>query len=404
MKVLARFPSRIVAALAFTTAALAGPAAASADTPAPAVWVEMTDTGFAPAAVTIPVGGMVTWKNDGGVTHTASSLGGAPATFNTAGVGPGETASVTFAVPGQYFYTSATDCLNNNNIPPFPCTISYLVTVLPAGASVAPTATPAAQPTPTLAPSSAQAGPQANATMVITDGGISPSSVTVGLNGAVTFVNKGTNVHTATTNADVITNGLPPFDTGGLGPGQTSSIGLTAPGTYTFTSSPDCVSKSNPGAFNCGPYSVTVLPTAAGSPQGSQAPGPAATPVNVQGATVSVAIDDSKGFQPQNVTIKAGQTVGWLNVGNNSHSVVVNTNPTPNSPVPWWLPYQLPTNGSSFFDSGGIGPQQSFLYQFTTSGVYPYHSSTEPVYLVNNTNCSCTLVTYQFFGSVTVTP
>lgn len=408
MMELGRISSRIAAILTVAAATFAAPAVVEADTPLTSATVIMTDSGFNPATVTIAAGGSVTWKNQGGSTHTATTVGGAPSTFNTAGIGSGQSATLALAVPGQYFYTSGTDCLNNVNNANFPCTLSYLITVVPANGAPLPStvAVPAA---PTVAPAPMASGPMSSATIVINDAGMSPAYVTLGLNGSVTWVNRGTNVHTATTTSDSNATSAPPFDTGGLAPGQSNNMVLTQPGTYSYLSSPDCLSRSNPtaGGFNCGPYTIVIGSAPAASPQPSQQAQPAAPappPAVVAGAAVTVAIDDLKGFQPNSVSVKVGQTVSWLDTGNNSHSVVVNQNPQPNAAVPWWLPYQLPSVGGSFFDSGGIGPQQSYSYTFLTPGTFPYHSSTEPLYQQNNTNCGCTFVTYQFFGTVNVTP
>jgi plastocyanin len=403
MMQLGRIPARIVTTLAVAAAVLGVPAAVEADSASQNATVTMTDTGFSPVTVTIGAGGSVTWKNQGNSAHTATTVGGAPSTFNTAGIGTGQSATLGFAVPGQYYYTSATDCLNNNSNPSFPCAISYLVTVVPPGGAPPPSIAPApASAAPAVAP--APAGPLAIATVTITDSGMSPATVNVGLNGSGTWLNKGTNVHTATTTVESNTNSVPSFDTGGLGAGQSAGIGFSVPGTYTYFSVPDCFDKSNPAGFNCGPYTVVVDTNPAPSPQGAQAPAPTPTPVYVPGANATVTIDDVKGFQPNQLSVKVGQTVSWLVVGNNPQSVVINQNPTPNALVPWWLPYQLPSVGGVFFDSGGIGPQQTFSYTFNTPGTFPYHSSTEPIYQQNNANCNCTFVTYQFFGTVTVTP
>src|SRR5690242_16110775 len=121
--------------------------------------VVMSDTDFVPEALSIPVGGTVTWVNHGSNVHTATSIGGAPIAFSTGGVGPGQTASVGFGTPGSYYYTSATDCLNGVQGPPgFPCGGSFLVQV----GSPLPTPTPTAvpfipNPAPYVAPGTAPA-------------------------------------------------------------------------------------------------------------------------------------------------------------------------------------------------------------------------------------------------------
>jgi len=405
---LQKAPARFAAGLALLVAAFAGPSAAGAAS-SPNATVTLTDAGISPASVTIPVGGSVTWANQGAVTHTAESIGG-PSPFNTPGIGPGQSASLAFAVPGTYGYTSGTDCLHGKYVQAFACG-DYTIVVVPAngapvaaatnGVPVVAASVPAATPTPVPAAATGSAG---NASVAITDAAFAPATVDIALNGSVTWTNKGTNVHTATSTPDSVNAGFQAFDTGGLAAGQSSTIGFTTPGTYVYFSTPDCFSKSNGMAFNCAYYTVVVGTTVAPSPQSSQAPGPAATPVNVPGASASITVDDVNGFQPNQVTVKVGQTVGWLNTGNNTHSVVINQNPQPSQPVPWWLPYQMPSVGGSFFDSGGFAPQQNFNYTFMTPGTFPYHSSTEPIYQTNNSNCACTFTTYKFFGTVVVTP
>ena len=72
--------------------------------------------------------------------------------------------------------------------------------------------------------------------------------------------------------------------------------------------------------------------------------------------------------------IKVGQTVSWLNLGQQTHSVVLNQG----DPQPvWWMP--LATSVIPL-DSGGIGPSQSYSFTFQTVGTFPYHDSTTPLY------------------------
>jgi plastocyanin len=363
--------------------------------------ITMSESGFDPPTVTVASGSTVVFKNAGNVAHAATTIGGSPATFNTGGVGSGQSASVTLTVPGPYYYTSATDCLFNASTPGFPCSASFLISVLPPGASAPPAPVPAAvAPTATPIPAPL-GGPAGSANVTITDSGISPSSVSIALNGSVMFVNKGSIVHTATSTADSNMQ-LPSFDTGGITAGQSASLAFITPGTYVYSSETDCLNSNVNPAFNCGYFTVNVSdqPVA----QAPQPAGPTPTPVNVGGASASVAINDVTGFSPNMVTIRVGQTVGWLNTGTIVHSVVINQSPQPpGQPVPSWLPYQVPSVGGVFFDSGGIEPRQTYIYTFNTPGTFPYHSSTEPVYQSNNVNCNCTFVTWQFFGTVVVT-
>jgi plastocyanin len=240
---------RIGALLATVAGALAfAGLPAAADTPPHDAVVIVYDTGFQPAAIAIQQGGSVTWKNRGKMVHTAATIGGPPMHFDTGGFGPNQDRSLTFAVPGTYNYTSETDCLNGNKIPMFVCG-GYSVIVVPPD-----------QPAPLLSPT-VLAGPTPTATLPptfgvsITDTGASPPSITVLVNQSVTFTNAGTVVHTATS-----LRGAPlPFDSGGLGPGQSTRVSFALPGTYPYTSQTDCHNPSNPPGFNCGAtYTVVV--------------------------------------------------------------------------------------------------------------------------------------------------
>ncbi|HLG72919.1 MAG TPA: hypothetical protein VK009_21070 [Chloroflexota bacterium] len=398
MKPFSSAPARLAAGLAMVLAIVCLPSLASAQvltSQNATASVTITDTGISPASVTIPQGGSVTWTNKGNRTHTADSTGG-PSTFNTAGIGPGSSATLVFTVPGLYAYTAGTDCLHGVYIETFTCG-DYTIAVLANGALPQAATTPT--PTP-IAP--AQAGPLPAATVTISDATFAPATTEIALDANVTFTNNGTRVHSATLTPDSVSSGLPFFDTGGLGPGQSKTVGFTVPGTYVYYSTPDCFDKSNAPGFNCGYYTIVVDSSPAVSPTGQAAPTP--TPVPVAGASASVTIDDVNGFTPNTVTIHVGQTVGWYNAGTVTHSVVINQNFILGAPAPWWLPYQLPSVGGVSFNSGGLAPKQTFNYTFTVAGTFPYHSSTEPIYLVNNPNCSCTFTTYKFFGTVVVLP
>jgi plastocyanin len=229
----------------------AGALPAAADTLPRDVVVNVDDHGFDPSTIAIPVGGSVTWIEKGINVHTATSLGGAPQQFSTGGFGPQESRSLVFNTPGTYPYSSATDCLNGNNMPGFVCGVYYVLVVPPGGTPPAvgqvilPTAV--ASPLPVASPAPANSA-------TITDSGISPASLTVPVGASVTWTNTGSQVHTATT------NGTAPaaFDSGGLAPGQSSQYSFPAAGTYEYTSATDCLNHNATPGFNCGPYTVVV--------------------------------------------------------------------------------------------------------------------------------------------------
>lgn len=359
---------------------------ASADTPPPvSASVIMTDTGYNPPAVTIQPGGSVSWTNQGANVHTATTIGGAPLPFNTGGVGPGQSTSLSLGVPGKYYYTSSTDCLNGVYYPSFPCSGSFLIEVTSASVvatSAAATATAAPStptPTATLVPSNL---PQPSANVTITDEGISPATATIALNGSVTFINQSTNVHTATRPGTATDPG---FDTGGLAQGQIMTIGFSQAGTFSYTSAPDCLNGNKTPGFDCGPYDIVVSPVALPQPTSVPTAAPTAVPaLAAPNPNTSINIDDASGFTPSTLNIKAGQTVTWTNKGSEVHTVTSNSG---------YLPA---------FDSGGLSTGQSFSTTFSTPGSFSYHSQTDVTYS-NSSSCNCVVTTYLFNGLINVT-
>jgi len=63
--------------------------------------VTITDSGFVPSVVTVPIRSAVTWTNSGAVSHTVTALGGE---FSSGIIPPGGVYSYLFAAPGEYPY------------------------------------------------------------------------------------------------------------------------------------------------------------------------------------------------------------------------------------------------------------------------------------------------------------
>src|SRR5437870_2544814 len=99
--------SRIVSALAALglCAVAVAPAAADGNT----ATVAINDSGYNPASISVPLNGTVVFTDSGANVHTATSMGGVQTPFDTGGLAPGQTYSVTFSIPGTYQFTSATD-------------------------------------------------------------------------------------------------------------------------------------------------------------------------------------------------------------------------------------------------------------------------------------------------------
>jgi plastocyanin len=338
-------------------------APALADSPEQSATVAINDDGFSPPTINLAPGGTVTWINQGTGVHTVTTSGTVPVPFDTGGLTPGQSSSYNFTRPGAYTYTSATDCLNGNASQSFTCS-TYVVNVLPPGAA---SASPAAAP----------AGPvfSQNVTVSITDSGFSPRQVALVSGGTLTFVNTGTTLHTAISGAaNLNDSGLrpvqEPFDTGGLAPGESANVTLNTTGTYTFSSAPDCLNGSNNSAFDCaGPYTITVARAPVGSTNSAIAPPFSGTTIVFKPETA---------FDPATVTIKAGQTVTWLNLDRTAHSVANDPGVSPP------------------FDSGGLGPGQFFSVTFPGPGTFGYHSSADPVW------SGTQIAGYKFNGKVVV--
>jgi len=77
-------------------------------------------------------------------------------------------------------------------------------------------------------------------------------------------------------------------------------------------------------------------------------------------------VDMPATFQPAKLTIKVGETVEWMNVGNSVHhassdpSTAVNPAEVSNPP------------GAQPFDSGFLQPGKTFSHTFTVPGTYRY--------------------------------
>jgi plastocyanin len=383
--------SRAWAALPLSLALIAAAVpTANAQTPPQNATVSISDSGFSPASLTVPVGATITWTNQGTGVHTATSTPAqtstgkisTPAPFDSGGLGPGQNFSISLGTPGTYIYTSAPDCLNGNVTPNFTCT-GYSITVgAPSGpAGAAPAASASASPGIGPAPAPAGTTVMQSAIVAISDTGFSPAVVAVATGGtpstgaSVTFVNQGTQLHTAVSgqvHMDESRSAPEIFDTGGLAPGDSKTFNFVNTGTYKFNSAPDCLNGANNPAFNCaGPYTIQVVRAPVGADVSAVAP-------PFSGAVVY--FRDPNGFDPGTITVKAGQVVTWLNLGHSTHSVVSDPGANPS------------------FDSGGLGIGSTFSVTFSTPGTYHYHSSTDPVFSGNQ------VASYQYSATIVVEP
>ncbi|HEU0167931.1 MAG TPA: hypothetical protein VFS62_09160 [Chloroflexota bacterium] len=235
----------------------------------------------------------------------------------------------------------------------------------------------ATEPIPTTNPTSAPASPApaaaqgpvaANVTVTITDTTFSPASVNVAQGGTVTWTNSGGNVHTATSSGTVPAG----FDTGGIGPSQSGSWVFTQPGAYTYSSETDCLNGNISQTFQCGTYTVNVVPP------GSPAPATSPTGGQVQN-NATISISDS-GFSTHALTITQGGTVNVVNNGQQVHT--------------------LTTTGTAptVLDTGGLANAQSHSFVMSLPGSYPFSSATDCLRGNVNPVFDCTTV-----NTITVT-
>jgi plastocyanin len=66
--------------------------------------VDIVNLAYNPAELTVQAGDTVTWTNNDGVGHTATSDAGAPAAFDSSTIAPSGTFQFTFDVVGTYAY------------------------------------------------------------------------------------------------------------------------------------------------------------------------------------------------------------------------------------------------------------------------------------------------------------
>lgn len=84
------------------------------------------------------------------------------------------------------------------------------------------------------------------------------------------------------------------------------------------------------------------------------------------GQIIAVEMNDNLRFTPTEITIKAGDTVEWRNIGSVRHTVTADPGRLPGSNN-----IELPA-GAETFDSGWVKGGQVFRYTFSEPGVYRY--------------------------------
>ncbi len=89
-------------------------------------------------------------------------------------------------------------------------------------------------------------------------------------------------------------------------------------------------------------------------------------PATGAGNILAVEMNDNLRFAPTEITIKAGDTVEWRNIGSVGHTVTADLGRAPGSKN-----IELPASAETF-DSGWVKGGQSFRYTFSEPGVFRY--------------------------------
>ena len=297
------------------------PAPTPAPTPTGPAVIGMAGRAFGPSQVTILVGGQVTWQNNDKESHTATAAGA----FDSGVMAPGATFSRTFPTAGAF---------------PFLCLIhpsmTGTVTVLGAPGATAPPPAPTPTPAPTPPP---QPGD-----VLLLDFAFSPLGLTVDAGSRVTFANRGQAAHTVTARDGSFGSPL-------ISPGGVWQQTFATPGTYNFlcTLHPEMtgvISVRGPGGAT---------------------PPPAAVPTPLPSRPTDVVRVLDFDFQPGTLTVEAGSTVRFTNVGVAPHTVTA-------------------TGGG--FNSGIMNAGADWSWTFAAPGSFDYLCAVHP----------------QMLGRVVVTP
>jgi plastocyanin len=195
-------------------------------------------------------------------------------------------------------------------------------------------------PGPTTAPPAPVALPTVEGEVVrVIDDDYLPQSLTIDAGTEVTWVNQGVAPHTATDR-----DGL--FDSGVLGRGGTYTRTFDKGGTYEVfcVIHPDMVSH------------ITVKGGAAKpTPRPGGSPTPTATPPPPPAPGSAQMLDFD--FAPKTLTVKAGTTITWANLGKAPHTVTAN---------------------DDAFDSGLKLTGETFTITFKTPGTFGYYCTLHP--------------------------
>jgi len=115
---------------------------------------------------------------------------------------------------------------------------------------------------------------------------------------------------------------------------------------------------------------IAVAAACGGSSSTPTNPNPGGQTTAPPAGTVAVSIQDFS-FTPASITIKAGTTVRWTNMGPSTHTSVADAGAWNSGPI------SAPGGGGGYGGGGGSAGG-TFDFTFMTAGTYGYHCSIHP--------------------------
>jgi plastocyanin len=177
----------------------------------------------------------------------------------------------------------------------------------------------------------------------IVDERFTPATLTVEVGQTITFVNADDDEHTATSTD---------FDTGTLDPGESATVTIDIPGTYTYICQFHADMRGEIIVID--PDATPVAGSQGSTPIPVGSPEPAADRAVGETATIDVSIVDFA-FEAATLSVPPGTTVVWTNEGVAPHTV-----------------------SGAFADSGILDPGQTFSFTFDEPGEHDYACALHP--------------------------
>jgi plastocyanin len=303
------------------------------------------DSTLHPSELHVAPGTTVTWTNNDSNRHRMRSTSG-PSSFDV-DLSAGKSGSYTFSSVGTWDYR---DDRNQSNT----AYVGKVVVETTAtgssgsGSGGSTGGSTGGSPPPAPAP--------ASGTVTIANHAYSPNALSVKAGGVVTWNNQDAS-HTVTSDSGA-------FDSGVFKNGQSWNFTFANPGTYPYHCDlhPDMKGTITvPAADGSTPPPPPPPPPSSG---GGSTPPPSGGTGGTGGSTGGVAQPSSHAvsivdysFNPQAISITAGDTVQWTNNGKAAHTVTAN---------------------DSSFDSGKVASGASFSRTFGSTGTFVYACQFHP--------------------------